>query len=139
MKLSRQHEELLKIHRDLNWHCSTEYEYMRDHRKRLSELREHLAEKGYFFNGKRCTMHNHKGNIFMRRAEKIEHVIDVSKKVAPNPLSKEEYSINQERISIFENYKCQCSVCKDCPCDATEGHHEVCPVLGPVPTELIYV
>ena len=86
MKLSPQHEAILALHRDKQFHCSTEYEYIRDHRKRVSELNNdgkngepigYLYEKGWILKGVPCTMHNHKGNLFMRRAEKISSGVQI--------------------------------------------------------------
>jgi hypothetical protein len=75
MKLSRQHEQLLEIHRDMKFHCSTEYEYMRDHRKRISELNlGYLKEKGYYLKAVKCDGRcgkNHNSMVAMRRAERV--------------------------------------------------------------------
>ena len=76
MKPNRQQEEILKLHRGGEWICSTAYEYIRDHRKRISELNEgYLKERGYQLVGKRCDGRcgkKHSSTLFMRRAEKIE-------------------------------------------------------------------
>lgn len=57
------HEQLLELHKSGGWVCSTDIEFMRDHRKRYSEL----AHKGYVFDSKPCDMHNHSSRLFMRR------------------------------------------------------------------------
>ena len=62
----------MELFRDGNWHCSTEIEFMRDFRKRCSELnRAHHEEKGVeMFDSmpcdKRCGQ-NHESNIHMYR------------------------------------------------------------------------
>lgn len=77
-KPNTQHEQILALHRDMAWHCSTEYEYIRDHRKRISELNlGYLLEKGYVLRAEKCDgspkgcKGNHNSMVAMRRAEKI--------------------------------------------------------------------
>lgn len=76
MSVTPQQERILEIHRDLGWHCSTEYEYIRDHRKRISELNNgYLKEKGYHLIGRQCDGRcgkNHSSTLFMRRAIRYE-------------------------------------------------------------------
>ena len=58
------HQTLLELHKSGEWVCSARIEFMRDHRKRYSELRQ----KGYIFDSRKCTMgHNHSSGLFMRR------------------------------------------------------------------------
>lgn len=75
MRLTPQQEKILEIHRDKQYHCSTEYEFIRDHRKRISELNEgYLKDKGFKLVGKPCDNRcgkNHSSSLFMRRAERI--------------------------------------------------------------------
>lgn len=75
MNLTPQHKKILDIFRDCRWHCSTEIEYIRDARKRISELNYgYLREKGYRIIGKKCDKRcgtNHSSGLFMRKAEKI--------------------------------------------------------------------
>jgi hypothetical protein len=110
MKLSPQHNKILELHRDMKWHCSTEYEFMRDHRKRISELNEgYLKEKGFELVGIRCTLHNHKGGVFMRRAERVvklshdEAKADAPKTNLPNATEEE----IQNQIQWFEDLEPQ--------------------------------
>lgn len=74
-KLSPQQEKILAIHRDGNWHCSTEYEFIRDHRKRISELNEgYLKSRGFTLNGKPCDGRcgkNHSSGLYMRKAVRL--------------------------------------------------------------------
>lgn len=97
MKVTPQQEQILAIHRDQQWHCSTEYEFLRDHRKRISELNEgYLKEKGFKLVGKRCDGRcgkNHKAPLFMRRAEKV------------GPSRAEILADNKKAIAFFDNYQ----------------------------------
>lgn len=103
MKKNTHHEQLLAIHRDMQWHCSTEYEYMRDHRKRLSELNlGYLLEKGYQLVAKKCDGRcgkKHNSMVAMRRAEKI---------AAPTPEKPSPTFLEEERkrlIKYFDQYQ----------------------------------
>jgi hypothetical protein len=73
--MTPQQEEIVAIHRDRKWHCSTEYEYIRDHRKRISELNNgYLKEKGFRLVGKPCDGRcgkTHSSTLYMRRAEPL--------------------------------------------------------------------
>ena len=87
-KLTPQQEKILKIHRDMDWHCSTSYEYIRDHRKRISELNDpitgYLYSKGYQLVARKCDGRcgkQHNSMVAMRRAEKLSNA-----KIAPNTL-----------------------------------------------------
>lgn len=65
-KLSPQQKILVDLHKTGNWVCSTEIEYMRDHRKRYSEL----TEKGFVFEAEPCNgvcLKKHASKLFMRR------------------------------------------------------------------------
>ena len=67
-----QHEKILDIHSDGQWHCSTEIEYIRDQRKRISELNAEQREKtGYdMFEAISCDGRcgkTHNSRLFMRR------------------------------------------------------------------------
>lgn len=64
--LTPQHKQLLELHDKKEWVCSTTIEYMRDHRKRYSEL----SQKGYTFEAKPCDMNcgtSHSSRLFMRK------------------------------------------------------------------------
>lgn len=75
MKLSPQKEKILEVLRDKQWHCSSEFGYIKDDRKRISELNEgYMKEKGFEIVGKRCDGRcgiKHNSSLFMRRAQKI--------------------------------------------------------------------
>lgn len=75
MNITPQQEQILEIHRDMQYHCSTEYEYIRDHRKRISELNQgYLRKKGYELHGIPCDGRcgkKHSSTLYMRRAQKI--------------------------------------------------------------------
>jgi len=75
MKVTPQQEKILEIHRDMQWHCSTSYEFIRDHRKRISELNlGYLKEKGYYLHAVKCDGRcgkTHNSMVAMRRAERI--------------------------------------------------------------------
>lgn len=67
MKLTPQHIKILDLHADNEWHCSTEIEFIRDQRKRISELNA----GGYTFEAMKCNLgHNHNANLLMRRLMK---------------------------------------------------------------------
>lgn len=74
MKLSPQKQHILEILRDKQWHCSSEFGYIKDDRKRISELNEgYMREKGYEIIGKKCTGicgKTHSSGLFMRKAVK---------------------------------------------------------------------
>jgi len=60
------HNQLIELHKNGEWVCSTTIEYMRDHRKRYSEL----ATKGYTFDAIPCSGvcgKKHSSRLFMRR------------------------------------------------------------------------
>lgn len=63
---STHHKQLLELHKNGEWICSTTIEYMRDHRKRYSEL----MAKGFLFNSMPCDGrcgNKHNARIFMRK------------------------------------------------------------------------
>ena len=70
MRLTPQQKQLLKLLMDGQWHCSTEIEFMRDARKRLSEIRA----LGYYIKGEKCNKHPHKSALHMLRWERKEPV-----------------------------------------------------------------
>lgn len=94
MKLTPQQNKILEIHRDLDWHCSTAYEFIRDHRKRISELNTgYLKEKGYVLRSVKCDGRcgkKHNSMVAMRRAERIE-------------TSKEVLEINRQALQWFDS------------------------------------
>lgn len=60
------HQQLIELHKNGNWICSTTIEYMRDHRKRYSEL----SAKGFIFEATPCDGRcdkQHSSRLFMRR------------------------------------------------------------------------
>ena len=67
-----QHEQIIEIHSDGRWHCSTEIEFMRDQRKRISELNlESFKKTGQpLLEAKPCNGScgkKHNSRLFMRR------------------------------------------------------------------------
>ena len=68
--MTPQHKQIFELHRDGFFHCSTEIEYIRDARKRISELNR----MGYKFQALpcdgRCGKH-HNSRLFMRRLVEI--------------------------------------------------------------------
>lgn len=78
MALSPQKERILEVLRDKQWHCSSEWPYIKDDRKRISELNEgYMREKGYEIVGKPCDGRcgkTHPSRLFMRRAQKIDPI-----------------------------------------------------------------
>jgi hypothetical protein len=78
MKLSPQQETIVDVLRDKGWHCSSEFGYIKDDRRRIFELNEgYMLSKGYQIEGKRCDGRcgkNHSSGLFMRRAVKISDV-----------------------------------------------------------------
>ena len=65
MERINQKQQILNLHKDDRWVCSTELEFMRDHRKRYSEL----SKAGYVFEARKCDIkgHVHTSPLFMRR------------------------------------------------------------------------
>ena len=57
------HKRILHVLSDRKWHCSTEIEYCRDARKRISELNQ----SGYLIIGEPCDLHVHKSRLYMRK------------------------------------------------------------------------
>lgn len=85
MKLSPQKRRIYEIHKDGEWHCSTEIEYIRDHRKRVSEMnRDNRDRKGDdLFESERCDgspkscKGKHISPVYMRRLKvkpRTQHV-----------------------------------------------------------------
>lgn len=71
MKLSPQHKQILKIHGDFKFHCSTVIEFIRDQRKRISELNlNDFDGVRYSFESEKCDGRCgkiHSSNLVMRR------------------------------------------------------------------------
>jgi hypothetical protein len=74
------HQRIKKLLRDGSWVCSSEFTFMRDFRKRLSELRA----QGIEIESMPCDRHcgtNHESNIYMYRLkekpkeQRVEFVI----------------------------------------------------------------
>jgi len=66
MKLSPQKRVIFDLHSDYEWHCSTAIEFIRDQRKRISEM---IAD-GYLFESEPCDRRcgiNHHARLLMRR------------------------------------------------------------------------
>lgn len=76
MKLSPQQEQIVKVLRDREWHCSSEFGYIKDDRRRITDLnRGYMLEKGYEIIGKPCDGRcgkKHSSGLFMRKAVKKE-------------------------------------------------------------------
>ena len=91
MKPNPQQEKILELHRGGEWVCSTAYEFIRDHRKRISELNlGYLKKKGYVLRAIPCDGRcgkTHSSQLVMRRAEKIA---SQSPKTAPHTFNKRE-------------------------------------------------
>ena len=76
MKLNPQQHKIYDLHSIGDWVCSTRYEFIRDHRKRISEMnRMNRLEKGVdLFEAERCDKScgvQHKANVFMRRLKVV--------------------------------------------------------------------
>ena len=72
MKLSPQKKKIYELYRDGDWHCSTEITFIRDYRKRISEMnRTNLEEKGQeMFDSQPCDgrcKQNHQSSVHMYR------------------------------------------------------------------------
>ena len=66
MERKTHHKQLIELHKSGDWVCSTTIEYMRDHRKRYSEL----SAKGFVFEAMPCDGRcdtKHSSRLFMRR------------------------------------------------------------------------
>lgn len=119
-KVTPQQEQILALHRDMQFHCSTEYEFMRDHRKRISELNNdgtngkpegYLHAKGYHLVARKCDgspkgcKGNHNSMVAMRRAEKIP-----APKLIPSPYQREPEECECGN-TLFFGYK-ECAQCQ---------------------------
>lgn len=94
MKLTPQHERILAIHADGDWHCSTEIEFIRDQRKRISELNH----GGYTFESMKCNIcapHKHNSNLKMRRL--VTNPIPIERREPPITPT---VIINGQRVSV---------------------------------------
>ena len=72
MRFSPQKREIYGLFKDGDWHCSSEIHFIRDYRKRISELnRANIEEKGAeMFESVKCDgrcKQNHRSNIHMYR------------------------------------------------------------------------
>ena len=80
MNLTPQHKQILKIHEDGNWHCSTVIEFIRDQRKRISEMNnEDFNGQRYQFESKKCDGRCgkiHSSNLVMRRLVKVHPIAE---------------------------------------------------------------
>lgn len=79
------HNQLLELHKNGDWVCSTKIEYMRDHRKRYSEL----SASGYKFQSEPCDGRcntKHSSRLFMRRLvdKPVEYKQSISFKINPD-------------------------------------------------------
>ena len=62
--MTPQQKRIIEIQEDGTWHCPTKELFMKDDRKRYSELRQ----KGYVFDSRPCELgHNHLSRVFMRK------------------------------------------------------------------------
>ena len=100
-KLTPQQEKILELHRGMDWVCSTSYEFIRDHRKRISELNTgYLKEKGYQLVAKPCDGRcgkSHNSAVAMRRAEKIGEAV-----LGPKEQREKD---RLESIAFFDSYQ----------------------------------
>lgn len=74
MTLTPQHRQILNLHQNHEWVCSTAIEFIRDQRKRISEL-NHM---GYTFEAKPCDGRcgkKHNSRLYMRRLKPTESQI----------------------------------------------------------------
>ncbi len=83
MKPNPQQEYILSFLRDREWHCGLEWlDQVKDDRARITHLNKYyLNEKGFKIVGEHCNKHEHKGNFFMRKVEKIEKGRDIQKEM----------------------------------------------------------
>lgn len=75
MELSPQKKIIVEKLRCKDWVCSSVFGYIKDDRKRISELNEgYMREKGYEIIGKPCDGRcgkNHSSGLYMRKAVKV--------------------------------------------------------------------
>jgi hypothetical protein len=70
MKLTPQQKKIVDMLRDGLWHCPTKECFIKDDRKRISELsrmRTFDGKKIYNIEGQPCTLHPHTSRVYMRR------------------------------------------------------------------------
>ena len=74
-KQSPQKQKILEVLRDKDWHCSSEFGYIKDDRKRISELNEeYMKSKGWEIVGQTCDGRcgkTHSSGLFMRKAVRV--------------------------------------------------------------------
>lgn len=75
MQKQTHHSRILKLLQSGKWICSTKFEYMRDARKRISELNH----AGYLIEGMPCDIHIHDSRIFMRKLVRKPKAINTIK------------------------------------------------------------
>ena len=71
IQFSPAQQKIVDVLRDFEWHCVFGELVMKDDRKRISEIRPKLQEKGYDIESQSCNLHDHKSRIFMRRIKKL--------------------------------------------------------------------
>jgi hypothetical protein len=78
MNLSPQKQKIYDLYKDGEWKCSTAIHFIRDYRKRISEMQR----EGFLFNSMACDNRcgvNHGSNIHMYRLigepKKVEQVV----------------------------------------------------------------
>lgn len=107
MKLSPQQQIIVDKLRCMNWVCSSEFGYIKDDRRRITDLnRGYMKDKGYQIVGKRCDGRcgkNHSSTLFMRRAEPIKTPSKITQD-ARKP-SETALAMNREALKFFDSYK----------------------------------
>lgn len=94
MKLSPQKKYLLDLYGDGDWHCSTDIHFVRDFRKRISEMNA----AGYVFKSIACDGRcrtKHSANIHMYRLES-------GPPEPPKPVTYVRHPVTGERITTDE-------------------------------------
>lgn len=77
MNFTPQQKLLLDMLADMKWHCPTNELFIKDDRKRFSELRQ----KGYVFESIPCELHNHNSRVVMRRLVSVSSLQTEAKEV----------------------------------------------------------
>lgn len=97
MRLSPQQAVIVEKLRSMDWVCSSEFGYIKDDRRRITDLnRGYMKEKGFEIVGRPCDGRcgkDHSSGLFMRRAQKRREI--------PNTFNE---TRNKVLLSYFDSY-----------------------------------
>lgn len=103
--LSPQQEQIVSKLRDYQWHCSSEWPYIKDDRARISNLnRFYMKGKGFEIIGMtcdgRCGKH-HSSGLFMRKAVPLTSLAPQRTPVINEPSLADQYKKDAQKACLF--------------------------------------